>query len=162
MSRVKEHHTRRRMLFLSELHPAARFSEVNVDFAFLGTGVSEINRQAIGGGTQLAGCHGSATQILFLIVLGIDRRVPAHNQSPFLFARYDIHGVSASRNVSFAEAEVGLGKECHRRSAGHQHLANGRALAMTGRNWSVVSRQLLAVFKGADGALRLGSWRLLG
>src|SRR6266576_7295621 len=142
-------------LLLFELDPAARFSEVHVDFTSFLSDVSKVEAKPVGGRAELSGLHGRSHQVLLVVVLGINRGVLADDQRPVFFRRNDVQGVAAGRDRGPAQGEVGFGEERHRRAARSQNLTQGQSVALAGWNRIIARGDLLAILEGADGSLRL-------
>jgi len=140
-------------LFLLELDPAARLPVVDVDFALLGTRVSEVDGKPVSRRAQLTGLHGGPGEVLLVVIFGVQLYILADDERPFLFARDDVHGVAAGWDGRISEDKVGFGEESHCGATGHHRLARGRAIVVPDGNGVVASGDLFAIFKGADGSL---------
>src|SRR4030095_5721962 len=85
-------------LFLLELDPTARFSEIYVDFTPLRAYMAKAKAKPVGWSAELPCFHRCASEIEFLVVLGDDLGILAHDHGPFLLGGNDVHRVPTQRN----------------------------------------------------------------
>src|SRR5439155_3670089 len=100
----------RRGLLFVELGERPGFSEIKTHGAHLRPEMAEDDGEKLLFFAKLANVHGSANQILFLVVLARGIDVPVNDQRPVVFAWDDKHAVSANRNRGIGQDEIGLGK----------------------------------------------------
>jgi len=107
----------------------------------------------VGSLRDLVSLHGSAGEVLLLVVGSASGDVFVDDETPLVFSGNGVDGVSADGNGRSAERELSFGEESHGSAAGSPGLAIGR-LAGLAADGVVADVDLAVVAESATGGGR--------
>lgn len=136
-----------------KFYPRTSLTIVSAQAALLGAGVGESKLQFPSGRAEFADLHGSANEILMLVV-DLFINIFVYGQSPLVLARDYVQALGAGRYLRLVKNQIDGGEQHHGRSARRPGFSV-LGLFLVAENGDVADADLIAILETTRGCDRI-------